>query len=724
MMRTILLGLGFGFGALVLAASSAEAKTVRYELTATQGRVNLSGKKTVDWALMLNGGIPAPTLEFSEGDDAEIVVRNAIPAQELSIHWHGILLPSEMDGVPYVTTPPIRTGESFTFKFRIRQHGTYWYHSHTNVQEQKGLYGAIVIHPKSAALKVDRDVVAVISDWSDENATQILKNLRKDGDYYLYKKNTVRSIFGAIGAGQFGTYVDNEWTRMGGMDYSDVGYDAFLINGKRELQLADARPGERVRVRIVNAAASTYFLVSLGQAPLEVISSDGIDIAPIRAKEVLIGMAETYDLLFTVPDQRNYELRITAQDGTGTASGWIGGGGERVFAPVKSAPDLYAPMSHGSGHAMSGGASEGHGNHAMPEGAHSVHGDHSMHGEASSHVHGAKSSALSVVETLTVDQVRSPVRTAFANGKRVHELKLVLDGDMERYVWHINGKAIHQERTILIDEGDVVRFTFVNQTMMHHPMHLHGHFFRVLNDGGDFSPLKHTVDVSPHATRTIEFLADEPGEWMLHCHNLYHLKTGMARVVKYSTYTPRPEIVKYQQHDPHLHDHWYSYSLLEAASNHAQAYFRLSSTWDQVELRVESRNTAGRNFSFNEEWEFEGDLFYRRWFGRFLSVVGGTTRFHERFGAIAGASLLLPMLVESQLMVDQRGNLRLDLEKRFQWTSRVFTDADITWRPGQGGGEAADLEFEVSLMYSPAWMWAAGFMLTEDAIGVGAQFQF
>ncbi|MBA2405362.1 MAG: multicopper oxidase domain-containing protein, partial [Bdellovibrionales bacterium] len=199
---------------LVLIASLAlEAKVIRYELTATKGKINLSGKKTVDFALMLNGGIPAPTLEFTEGDEAEIVLKNELPDDEVSVHWHGILLDPYMDGVPYVNTPPIHPGQQFTFKFKVRQNGTYWYHSHTNVQEQKGIYGAIVIHPKEKKIKYDRDFVVVLSDWSDENPTQVLKNLRKDGDYYLYKKKTMRSWWGAMKEGKLKNFLYNEWTR-------------------------------------------------------------------------------------------------------------------------------------------------------------------------------------------------------------------------------------------------------------------------------------------------------------------------------------------------------------------------------------------------------------------------------------------------------------------------------------------------------------------------------
>lgn len=691
------------------------AKTVHYDLVARQKSVNLSGKETVDFAIAVNDQIPAPALEFAEGDDAEIVVKNEVPNQELSIHWHGILLPPEMDGVPYVTTPSIKTGQSLTFRFRLRQSGTYWYHSHTNVQEQKGVYGAFIIRPKNKAFAYDKEAVAVLSDWSDENADSILKNLRKDGDYYLYKKGTMRSWLGALQAGSLGNFLSNEWTRMGGMDYSDVGYDAFLINGKKDSQLLVAHPGEKVRLRIINAAASSYFHVALGDVPMKVVAADGVDISPILAKEILIGMAETYDVLFEVPAHKNYELKATAQDGTGSASAWLGMG-DKVPAPVKPFPDMYATMDH-AGH---GGAQSEHAGHAqkatpekkseheghagmadMPVPEHAMHAGHSM---------GAAQETQSVVQTLAVDDLKAQKSTVLPKQAPVYDLKLTLGGDMERYIWHINGKAINQERSIEIKEGDVVRFTFVNETMMHHPMHLHGHFFRVLNKNGDFSPLKHTVDVPPHATRTIEFYANEPGEWMLHCHNLYHMKTGMARVVKYISFTPKPEIAHIQHQDPHHHDHLYYRGMLEAATNHGQGSFNLSQTWQEVDARFEIR----KDFS----WGIEGDLFYRRWFGRYFNLVGGGAYIEGNYRALAGVSYILPMLIKATLLIDHKAEIRLDIEKRFQWTKYVFTDVDVTLR------QRLDSEFEVSLMYGPNWAWAGGLMLTEKSFGAGLQFQF
>lgn len=688
--------------------SQATAKTVKYELTVTQQNVNLSGHKTVDWALMVNGQIPAPTLEFTEGDEAEILVKNQLAHEEVSIHWHGLLLPPEEDGVAYLNTPPIFPGQSRLFKFKIRQHGTYWYHSHTAVQEQKGVYGAFVIHPKKETIKADKEFVVVLSDWSDENADQIIKNLRKDGDYYLYKKDSVRSIFGAAQAGSLKNYFSNEWQRMGGMDLSDVGYDAFLINGKKDSQLLTAHPGEKIRIRIINAGASSYFYVSLGDIPMKVISADGVDIEPIHAQELLMGMAETYDILFTVPDHKNYELRATAQDVTGYASGWIGMG-ERVPARDKETPNMYATMDHGS--------LAQHANHAE-------HSEHSMHNMEHSGHEGHKTQEIEEadVETMTVDHMKSLQPTTLPVTAKVTDLKLVLGGDMERYVWHINGKAIHEDRDIPINEGDIVRFTFENETMMHHPMHLHGHFFRVLNANGEKSPLKHTVDVPPHGSRTIEFYANEPGRWMLHCHNLYHMKTGMARVVKYMSYKPSEEIQMHEKHDPHNHEHIYSLTQAAVATNQTQFNFKLMRTKDELDLTLESRSEGNKNFSTEGNWDLEGDFFYRRWSSNYLNFFGGASSFKDKGYGMVGLGYVLPLLIESRVMLSHEGKLRLDLEKKFQWTKSLFTDVDYIWRPNWNSEHEG--EYKITLMYGPSWSWATGVVLTNSNLGFGGQIRF
>jgi CopA family copper-resistance protein len=718
----------------IVFAGQAEAKVVKHELVVTQKVMNMSGKKEVDFALVVNGSIPAPTLEFTEGDDVEITVINKIPTgEEVSVHWHGILLPPLEDGVAYTNTPPIFKDQSRTFKFKLRQHGTYWYHSHTMLQEQKGVFGAFIIHPKKKEIAYDKEAVVVLSDWSDENGDNILKNLRKDGDYYLYKKDSVRSYWGAIRANSLGTYLGNELERMGGMDLSDVGYDAFLINGKRDLQLVDAKPGEKVRLRVINAGASSYFYVSLGNLPVEVISADGIDIEPILTKEILVGMAETYDILFTVPEDKNYELRATVQDVTGFASGWVGGvSGQKVAAETKLLPDYYAPMSHGSGHGGHAGHGSGLVDHSMhhaqapdPHAGHAGHSDHAaaaVEEQPSGHDHSKMQhaeSASAVVPTLGVDQLKAKEKTAFPSSTPVHDVKLVLGGDMERYVWHINGSAIHEDRNIIINEGDVVRFTFQNDTMMHHPMHLHGHFFRVINAAGDFSPLKHTVDVPPHGTRTIEFLANEPGEWMLHCHNLYHMKTGMARVVKYSSFKPSAEVAQWQNKDPHLHEHIYFDGELNVSTESASLDLRLSKTWDTLELDLKSG-------TYDDAAKGSADLIYRRWQSNFLNIMLGVEHnfalSDDRTRPYVGVGYLLPLLIESDLSVDTKGGVSLALEKKFQWTKYFYTDLEADFYFLRSEGLESDVE--ANLFFASRWDLAGGLVFHKDGVDAAVRYRF
>jgi hypothetical protein len=461
------------------------------------------------------------------------------------------------------------------------------------------------------------------------------------------------------------------------MDASDVGYDAFLINGRRESQLVSAKKGERVRVRVINASGSSYFTVGLGKQVLKVITADGVEIMPVSAASVVMGMAETYDFIFTLPDNLNYELRATSNDGTGFASAWIGSG-TKVAAKDVPPPDLYAPMNHA---------------------AHAEHAGHHGHGDAS-----APKEKLSVDDYMAEDSTE-------IKGRKVHEMRFELDGDMRRYIWYINGKAIHQDRFVDVEAGDLVRITYVNHSMMNHPMHLHGHFFRVLNAHGEYSPLKHTVDVPPHGERVIEFAADEPGQWMLHCHNLFHMKLGMGRVINYTSFKPSPEIAEIQKHDPHAHEHIFWSGRAEAATNHAKARLSATRTWDALEAKIEGRDDDGR-------WDFEGEAGYRRWFGKYLSTFGGAESFHEEARARVGVGYLLPMLIESDLSVDHKGETRLDLSKRLQWTQAIFSDVDFTFRQKQ------KTEFEISLMYAPVWAWSMGFMLTEEKLGAGAEYRF
>ncbi|MBL9202005.1 MAG: multicopper oxidase domain-containing protein, partial [Opitutaceae bacterium] len=273
-------------------------------------------------ALTLNGTMPGPVLRFREGEIARIRVRNRLAREETSTHWHGLLLPNLEDGVSHLTTPPIPAGAERTFEFLLKHSGTYWYHSHTGLQEQRGIYGAIVIEPKADAPagadlpRIDRDEVVVLSDWTNEGTGDVVRTLLRGSDWYAIRKNTAQSLLGAAQSGHLRDYLKREKARLPPMDVSDIAYDAFLANGRPRQQLP-ARPGETIRLRVINAGASTYFYLSSATGPLRIIANDGIDVAPISQHRLLIGMGETYDVLVTLPagDPAAWEFRATSQDG-------------------------------------------------------------------------------------------------------------------------------------------------------------------------------------------------------------------------------------------------------------------------------------------------------------------------------------------------------------------------------------------------------------------------
>ncbi|MDA3878406.1 MAG: multicopper oxidase domain-containing protein, partial [Halothiobacillus sp.] len=591
-------------GALALFAPGALlAATVEYDLTIARQEVNITGQPVE--AMTVNGQLPGPTLRFTDGDHAVIRVHNQMDV-ETSVHWHGILLPNAMDGVPFVTYPPIAPGETFTYEFDLRQSGTYWYHSHTMLQEQRGLFGSLVIASKDQG-EFDqlRDHVVVLSDWADEDASSVLHTLKRGSEWYSIRKGSGQSVLGAARLGLLGAYLSRELQRMPPMDLSDVYYDRFLLNGEPQHSLA-AKPGEKIRLRIIDGSASTFFYFQFAGGPMQVIAADGQPVQPFDEQRLLIGVAETYDVIVTVPDGGgSYEFRATAHDGSGRASLWIGDG-TRHTAPDIPFPNLYVNRSGLSlkrvfaltpggsmampGNAVRAGKFDQPGMNGM-EGMESMDGMTGMdHGEmepdagktnhfgmasmtAMEHAmrpmdtgmvpHGITAAPKSTWLGLLAadvssqgplaadgmseerpgppyDKLRALQSTAFDSSNPVRKIRLTLDGDMERFVWLLNNKPLSESDDIEIKRGEVVRFIMINRSMMHHPMHLHGHFFRVLNAQGDYSPLKHTVDVTPMTTTVIEFAADEFGDWFFHCHLLYHMMSGMARVVHYQDFPPDP----------------------------------------------------------------------------------------------------------------------------------------------------------------------------------------
>ncbi|QFU75110.1 copper oxidase [Halioglobus maricola] len=612
--------------ALALVAGAANAAVVEYELTIGYGALNKSGEPVT--AMLVNDSYPGPVLRFKQDDTARIRVTNELDVDS-SIHWHGLLLPPAQDGVPYMSSLPIGPGETFEYEFPLKHAGTYWYHSHTDLQEQSGVHGGIVVEPPGGS-SGQAEAVVVLQDWTDEDPHQVLHNLKKDGHYYALKKDSVVSIAGYLQRGAMGNWWESRWTRMGAMDVADVGYDAFLANGEPEIRLFEhALPGERVRLRLINAGASTYFLLHSAGLDSRVIAADGLDVKPVPVDEVLHAVAETYDLEIAVPDSGAAELRASAQDGSGYASILIGRGAPRHAEPM-TPPDLYA--SH-SGHDMTG------------DGAHDHH--HIHHG-------GPRRLAYSDLDTLEAQR--------YAGGPEARTIDLRLTGNMETYNWSFNNIPLSRADKILVERGETVRFRFINETMMHHPLHLHGHFFRVITAAGK-GPMKHTVDVPPLATVEIEFLANEEQDWFFHCHNLYHAKTGMARVVRYSDYNGNPEFMAAKKSSPDIRDTDFYF----AAELKLHNQLGMAEGWTA---------NARHRFEFEAQsldWEEErGDLAYLYRLNRWTQALAGLEKeAGEDVEYRLGLRYVLPMMVDMDLYLTDEGDVEVAFDTHFQLTKRV-----------------------------------------------------
>jgi FtsP/CotA-like multicopper oxidase with cupredoxin domain len=304
---------------LALSVLSYGQKTVRYDLFISDTLVNYKNKTV--YAQAINGQIPGPTLQFTEGDTAEIHVHNKMH-HETSLHWHGLILANRYDGVPYLTTAPILGHTTAVYKFPIVQNGTYWYHSHSMLQEQLGLYGAFVIRKRNQ--KPEKEYTVVLSDWTNENPDQVERSLHYATDWYAIKKKATQNYGQAIKEGHLGTKLENEWKRMMAMDVSDVYYDRFLTNGKHQDRQPQFKAGDTVRLRVVNASSSTYFWLTYRGGKITVVANDGMDVEPVAVDRLIIGVSETYDVEVTIPAEGSYEFLATSEDRTGnTHYGWV-----------------------------------------------------------------------------------------------------------------------------------------------------------------------------------------------------------------------------------------------------------------------------------------------------------------------------------------------------------------------------------------------------------------
>ena len=621
----------------LLLATPGVAKEIEYHLVISHQTVNITGEDVQ--AMVINGGIPGPTLYLTEGDRVKISVENQMDV-DTSLHWHGILLPDRDDGVPYLTTPPIKPGSTHVFEFPIIQSGTYWYHSHTGLQEQRGVYGSIVIHPKHPRITYDHDYVLLLSDWTDQNPNEIMRTLKRGFDWNALQKGQLQNLTGAVQNNAVKDWLYRNFSMsLPGPDISDIYFDAFLANGKPVASL-NANAGETVRVRIINGSSSSYYYLEFagGEGNLRIIAADGQDVEPVQINRFLIGVAETYDILITVPRNGAYELRSTAQDGSGHASLFIGKG-PKILAPNVPYPEIYTridfsklPSPYLPGSKMGGKP------YRMQPGR----------------------------PLAPYSKLRSRMSTALPAGRPVREYKLVLQGDMERYVWSINGKVLSEADKILVRHGENVRFVLINKTMMHHPMHLHGHFFRMLNEHGEYSPLKHTVDVAPFSKRIIEFAANETKDWFFHCHVLYHMDAGMARVVHYEGSELSPDLVDIRQE---LYDDpWWVWSDATFLNNMTNGSLVVSNT----------RNILRADWEWDwiNQHEYDISLTYNRYFNRLIQAFAGINVTNEvkptLFEGIFGIRYLLPFNLDSNAWISTNGRFRISAGRSIDITDRFF----------------------------------------------------
>lgn len=516
----------------LLFINQAEAKTQVINLTVAYKQVNFTG--TPAQAIAVNNQIPGPTLHLKEGQPVIINVSNRLN-KGTSIHWHGLLVPWQMDGVTGVSQQAIPTGEAFQYRFTPHQSGSYWYHAHDGLQEQQGLYGGIIIDPKTPVpYRYNKDFVIVLSDWSNTLPEQIYANLKKVDGYYDSRFPLQPSLLKFLHDYRNATplkrqqllrsYKMMQTSRMNIYDFSDIAYDAYLLNGK-----VSQRPwtryvqvGDKVRLRFIGAGASTNFNVKLNQGEMEIVQVDGNNINPYSVKNFKIEPGETYDVLVSIKHPGATIIYAESTDTYGSVIGVLTTAPNLRFIPaIKPFPEptpIMMDMQMQSAGAMSNMNNTGTMNMSMDS-------DHAL--------------SMPPVKSLTMgtgyQDMMAAVKTNNPNKPIEKTIQMDLKGYMNRYIWFINGVTLNNAQPILLKPGKRYRIVFTNHSMMDHPMHIHGHWFILRNGHGAYDPLLHTVVVPPMAKVVVDMDTDASGQWFFHCHQLYHMAAGMARVFQYTT---------------------------------------------------------------------------------------------------------------------------------------------------------------------------------------------
>lgn len=543
---------GFGFGRTLFADESSRSVLSGREFDLTIGEMPVNFTGATRRATVVNGQLPAPLLRWRQGDTVTLRVRNAMPVRS-SIHWHGIILPADMDGVPGLSFMGIAPGETYTYRFTVNQSGTYWYHSHSRFQEQIGLYGPIVIEPRDATrFPADREHVVLLSDWTDADPERVYATLKKQSNYYNYGKRTAGDFLRDVSDDGVKAALASRrmWNqmRMDPSDLADVSAAAYtyLMNGAPPARnwTAPFARGERVKLRFINGASMTFFDVRIPGLSLKVVAADGQDIEPVSVDEFRIGPAETYDVIVQPSDDRAYTIFAQSMDRSGYARGTLAPreGLEAEVPPLDPRPLLSMRDMMGE---MGGGAMEG-----MPGmSGDSMAGMHHAGAEKAQHAKAEYGPGVDMRVDTPRTNLDDPGVGLRDNGRRVlsyadvhtigapvspdanREIELHLTGHMERYVWSFNGQKFSDAAPLRLAHGERVRFVLVNDTMMTHPIHLHGMWSELETPDAEFLARKHTIVVQPAQKVSYRVSADAIGRWAYHCHLLYHMEAGMFREV-------------------------------------------------------------------------------------------------------------------------------------------------------------------------------------------------
>lgn len=545
-----------------------EIRGRQFDLHIGQTPVNFSG--TPRTAMTINGGLPGPLLRWREGDTVSIRVSNRLE-EDTSIHWHGILLPANMDGVPGLSFAGIAPGSVYEYRFQVRQHGTYWYHSHSGLQEQAGVYGPLVIDPREPeSFQYDREHVLLLSDWSDLAPQRLMQILKKQSGYFNYHKRTVGDFIDDVGRdGWAATLADRKmWAEMNmsPTDLADISAASYsyLLNGQTPGSNWTGlfKPGERLRLRLINASAMSYFDVRIPGLQMTVVAADGQQVRPVSVDELRIAVAETYDVLVEPGREPAYTVFAQSMDRTGYARGTlaVSYGLGAVVPPLDPRPLLSMAdmgMSHGAMAPAGMGDMPGMGHEPM---AAMDHGDmqgmdHSQASEmAPMQRHPASERGNPLVDMQTMNptpKLADPGIGLRDNGRRVltyadlrstfedpdgrepsRTIELHLTGHMEKFAWSFDGIKFSDAQPLRLTYGERVRIVLVNDTMMTHPIHLHGVWSDLEDEQGRFQVRKHTIDMPPGTRRSYRVTADALGRWAYHCHLLYHMEMGMFREVR------------------------------------------------------------------------------------------------------------------------------------------------------------------------------------------------